>query len=251
MATSELSLDQLTAEIRDIYLADDANAVTNLEDCLRETFVDFSSAERGELLKKMISKFSQSSTADVVVSEGASDGYGKLLTMLLGKEILKKDLPPEEMIKQVAAAVNTVFDSVNTLVCGINSTLVGSGSPESEETVRMVIRSSMDADEGIGALKKFLDQTGEFFAIALKAYQEAARVKIDEILDELNPERLEAEFEGKVKFGPLYKAQVYDCYLGKYKTLQNWQRSGLLLEAFMKEFEKNCQILYSRMDMEK
>ena len=250
MATSEISLDQLTAELRDTYLADEANAVTNLEARLGETFIDCSAAERSDFLKKLIAVFNQSPVGDSVVSEASSDEYSKLLTMLLGKEILTKKLPPEEMIQQVAAAVNTVFDSVNTLVGGMNSTLIGSGSSESEETVRMVIRSSMDADEGIGALKKFLDQTGEFFAIALKAYKEAARVKIDEILDELNPERLEAEFEGKVKFGPLYKAQLYECYLGKYKTLQNWQRSGLLLEAFMKEFEKNCQILYSRMNLE-
>lgn len=250
MATSEISLDQLTAEIRDTYLADEANAVTNLEARLGETFIDCSSGERNDFLKQLIAVFSQSSVGDSVVLEDSSDAYNKLLTMLLGKEILTKKLPPEEMIKQVAAAVNTVFDSVNTLVGGMNSTLIGSGSSESEETVRMVIRSSMDADEGIGALKKFLDQTGEFFAIALEAYKEAARVKIDEVLDELNPERLEAEFEGKVKFGPLYKAQLYDSYLGKYKTLQNWQRSGLLLEAFMKEFEKNCQILYSRTNLE-
>ncbi|MCP4339515.1 MAG: hypothetical protein GY799_11655 [Desulfobulbaceae bacterium] len=250
MATSEISLDQLTAELRGTYLADEANAVTNLEARLDETFIDCSAAERSDFLKKLIAVFNQSSVGDSVVSGASSDEYNRLLTMLLGKEILTKKLPPEEMIQQVAAAVNTVFDSVNTLVGGMNSTLIGSGSPESEETVRMVIRSSMDAGEGIGALKKFLDQTGEFFAIALKAYKEAARVKIDEILDELNPERLEAEFEGKVKFGPLYKAQLYDCYLGKYKTLQNWQRSGLLLEAFMKEFEKNCQILYSRMNLE-
>lgn len=250
MATSEISLDQLTAELRDTYLADEANAVTNVEARLGETFSTCSAEERSDFLKKLIAVFNQSPVGNSVVSEASSDEYNKLLTMLLGKEILTKKLPPEEMIQQVAAAVNTVFDSVNTLVGGMNSTLIGSGSSESEETVRMVIRSSMDADEGIGALKKFLDQTGDFFAIALKAYKEAARVKIDEVLDELNPERLEAEFEGKVKFGPLYKAQLYECYLGKYKTLQNWQRSGLLLEAFMKEFEKNCQILYSRMNLE-
>ena len=250
MATSKLSLDQLSAELRNIYLADELNAVTKLEERLGEAFTYCSAAERNDFFKKLIAVFEQHSVGDAAFSEASSDEYNQLLTMLLGKEILHKKLPPEELIQQVAAAVNTVFDSVNTLVGGINSILIGSGSSESEETVRVVIRSSMGADEGIGALKKFLDQTGEFFAIALEAYKKAAGVKIDEILDELDPERLEAEFEGNVKFGPLYKAQLYDCYLRKYKTLQNWQRSGLLLEAFMKEFEKNCQILYSRMNVE-
>lgn len=164
--------------------------------------------------------------------------------MLLGKEILKKELSSEEMIEQLAAALNTVFDSVNTLVSGINATLMGSAG--SEETIRVVIRSSMDEDEGIGSLKRFLDQIGEFFAIALEAYKESARVKIGEILQELDPKQLEKECGGTMKFGPLYKANLYDCYLDKYKTLQNWQNSGLLLEAFLKEFEKNCQRLYSQ-----
>lgn len=246
MATSNISLEQLTSEIRDTYLADEANGAAGVEARLRETFVACSTAERAEILEELIEEFRQHSSADTVVSGLPLAEYNNLLTMLLGKEILKKNLPPEEMIRQLAGAVNTVFDSVNTVVGGINAILMG--NVESEETIRVVIRSSMDADEGIGALKRFLDQTGEFFAIALKAYKESAQVKIGEILDELNPEKLEVEHGGKMKFGPLHKAHLYDCYLEKYKTLQNWHRSGLLLEAFMKEFEKNCQNLYARME---
>lgn len=248
MATSDISLDRLTAEIKKTYLADEANGAANVEEQLNRTFADCSPSERSCFLKKLISAFSRSSAGDAVVSGIPLDEYNNLLTMLLGKEILKKNLPPEEMMAQLAAAVNTVFDSVNTLVGGLNATLIG--SVESEETIRVLIRSSIDTDEGIGALKKFLDQTGEFFAIALKAYKEAARVKIGEILNELNPEGLEEEFGGKMKFGPLYKSHLYDCYVDKYNTLQNWQRSGLLLEAFMKEFENNCQNLSSHMNME-
>lgn len=248
MARSDISLDQLVSEIRDTYLADEANGLVNVEERLKETLVDCSPSEQNDCLEKLISAFSRSSAGGAVVSGITSDEYNRLLTMLFGKEILKKNMPPGEMIEQLAVAVNTVFDSVNRLVGGINATLMGSTG--SEETIRVVIRSSMDADDGIAALKKFLDQTGEFFAIALKAYKEAARVKIGEILDELDPERLEEESEGKMKFGPLYKAQLYDCYLDKYKTLRNWQRSELLLEAFLKEFEKNCQNFYSCMDME-
>ncbi len=248
MATNDISLDQLAAEIRGTYLADEANGPGNVEERLKKRFVDCSASERNAFLERLIAVFEQGFVSDTVVSGIPSDEYNQLLTMLLGKEILTKKLPPEEMIKQLAMAVNTVFDSVNALVGGMNATLMGSAA--GDETIRVIIRSSLDTNEGIGALKKFLDQTGEFFAIALKAYKEAAQVKIAEILDELNPERLEQESGGKMKFGPLYKAHLYDCYLDKYKTLQNWQRSGLLIEAFMKEFEKNCQNLYSRMNLE-
>ena len=250
MATSDIALAQLATEIRDAYLVDEFNGFDNIEARLRDAFFGISPAEKNVFLLRLIEIFRQNAVGDAVVPGLPSGEYNKLLTMLLGKEILKKKLPPDEMIEQLVGAVNTVFDSVNTLVGGINATLVGRGSGDGEETIRMVIRSSMDADEGLAALKKFLDQTGEFFAIALKAYKEAAQVKIGEILDELNPERLEAEAGGKMKFGPLHKAHLYDCYLDKYKTLKNWQRSGLLLEAFMKEFEKNCQNLYSGQHMD-
>lgn len=245
MATDNIGLDQLTADLRNTYLADVAQGDTRVEERLEEFFAECSPEERNAQLEQLIAAFRQKNTDDTVISGVSLDEFNKLLTTLLGKEILGKNLPPDQMIEHLAVAVNTVFDSVNNLVGAINATLMGSSG--GEETIRLVIRSSMGADEGIGALKKFLEQTGEFFAIALQAYKDAARVKIGEILEELNPERLEEEIGGKMKFGPLHKANLYDCYLEKYKTLQNWQRSGLLLEAFMKEFEKNCQNLHSAM----
>jgi len=248
MATNDNRLNQLAMEIRAAYPAYGANGADVVEKRIKEAFAASTPSEKKEDLEKLINLFQQSSTVKAPVESGFPvEEYNKLLTMLLGKEILQKNLPPSELIEQLAAAVNTVFDSVNSLVGGINAVLMSSS--DTEETIRVVIRSSLDADEGIGALKKFLDRTGEFFAIALKAYKEAARVKIAEILEELNPERLDDGSAGKMKFGPLYKAQLYECYQDKFKTLQNWQRSGLLLEAFMKEFEKNCQNLYSKMEM--
>ncbi len=243
MATSDISLNQVAAAIKDIYRADSTTAAGNVEERLSHTLADCTPSERNDLLEKLIADFSDNRGNAPAVSKIHSDQYNKLLTMLLGKEILKKELSTEEMVEQLAAAVNTVFDSVNTLVGGINATLMG--SVNSEETIRVVIRSSMDKEEGIGALQKFLDQIGDFFSIALEAYKESARVKIGEILQELNPEQIEKESNVSMKFGPLYKANLYDCYQDKYKTLQNWQNSGLLLEAFLKEFEKNCQNLCS------
>lgn len=248
METDNTSMDRLAEDLRDIYLTDEVNGAAGLEKHLMETLADRSLAERNAVLDTLIEEFRESSGDDKVFQQVSSDQFNKLLTMLLGKEILQKNLPPDKLIEQLATAINTVFDSVNTLNCGINAILMGSAG--GEETIRLVIRSSMDADEGIGALKKFLDQTGEFFAIALKAYKESAQVKIAEIIEELNPENLERESDKKVKFGPLHKANLYDCYQDKFRTIQNWQRSGLLLEAFMKEFEKNCHRLHSTMSTE-
>lgn len=243
--TSSAELDQVTAGIREICQADRVHAAARVEELLRQALAGHTPAERLDFLDKCLAGFGH-----VPMQEEAraprpvpnSEAFNNLLTMLLGKEILEKDLSTEEMTKHLAAALNTVFDSLNKLIGGINATLMGSAS--GEETIRVVISSSIDEKKGIASLEKYLDQIGQFFAMALRAYKEAAQTKIGEILQELNPERIAEENENGLKFGPLRKAHLFDCYQEKYKTLQNWQRSGLLLEAFMKEFEKNCQKLY-------
>ncbi|MBI5556195.1 MAG: hypothetical protein HY885_01000 [Deltaproteobacteria bacterium] len=240
-------IDQIAAAISEIHHGDPARAASQVEAFLQQTFIGYSPAQRIALLEKIAGKFGQgqqSMEAAPSAAEPGSEAFNNLLTMLLGKGILEKELSPEEMMKQLAAALNTVFDSVNKLIGGINATLMGGNS--GEETIRMVISSCIDENEGIKSLEKYLDQIGEFFAIALRAYKEAAQTKIGEVLNELNPDRIAAENEGSMKFGPLRKAHLFDCYQDKYKTLRNWQSSGLLLEAFMKEFEKNCQKIYQK-----
>ncbi len=243
--TNSARLEQITAEIRRIYQADRVNAPDLIEQHLNRALADYRPSERLALLESCIAGLGPGpvqEVAPVCPAEVNSEAFNKLLTMLLGKEILERELSTEEMIKHLAAALNTVFDSLNKLIGGINATLMGSAS--GEETIRVVISSSIDEKKGIASLEKYLDQIGQFFAIALRAYKEAAQTKIGEILRELDPERIAEENENGLKFGPMRKAHQFDCYQDKYKTLLNWQRSGLLLEAFMKEFEKNCQKLY-------
>ena len=239
---SDISLNRLTDEVRNIYQVDRDNGADRVEKYLEAALADCPPDRRSAYLAELISIFSHDSQASAPIVETKPEAFNKLITMLLGKEILKKNLSLEEMIEQLASALNTVFDSVNKLVGGMNATLMGSTS--GEETIRVVISASMDKDEGIQALEKFLDQIGKFFAIALQAYKESAKTKIDEILRELNPENLADNTDLSLKFGLMRKAHLYDCFHDKYQTLQNWQKSGLLLEAFVKEFEKNCQNLY-------
>jgi hypothetical protein len=243
--TSSAELDQVAAGIREICQADREHAAARVEELLLHALAGHAPAARLDFLDKCLAGFGHVPMQEEAPAPrpGAnSEAFNNLLTMLLGKEILEKDLSTEEMTKHLATALNTVFDSLNKLIGGINATLMGSAS--GEETIRVVISSSIDEKKGIASLEKYLDQIGQFFAMALRAYKEAAQTKIGEILQELNPERIAEENENGLKFGPLRKAHLFDCYQDKYKTLQNWQRSGLLLEAFMKEFEKNCQKLY-------
>lgn len=236
-----IQLNDIAAEIRSICQMDSSQAAERVEKRLEAVFADYSPSRRKALLEELITCFNQNHRPSAPPCDVTSASFSKLLTMLLGKDVLQKDLSIEQMIEQLAAALNTVFDSVNTLISAINATLMGGVS--GEETIRVVISSSMDKEEGIGSLEKYLEQIGRFFAIALQAYKEAAQVKIGEIMQELNPERIADESNSTLKFGPLRRAYLYDCYQEKFKTMQNWQNSGLLLEAFMKEFENNCRKL--------
>ncbi len=228
------SKDKIAAEIRDLYREDASNAAGRIEERLLTILTDYPPAERIAFLGDLInSEFRPAARSET-----------DIFTMLLGKDQAKTALSPEEMSRQLSAALNTVFDSLNRLIGGINATLLGGADGDGEETIRTVIYSSIDKKEGLRALEKHLEQIGDFFAVSLQAFKESARTKIHEILQELNPDSIAEESEGYLNFGPMRKAKMLDSYREKYNTLQNWQSSGLLLDAFVKEFEKNCQSLY-------
>jgi len=138
--------------------------------------------------------------------------------------------------------LNTVFDSLNELISGINATLMGRVS--GTETIRFVIGSQLDQQDEAKSLEGYVDQIKEAFAIAHQAFKDAAMTKMGEILGELDPKKIEESAEGGLKFGPLRKAELFDIFQDKHRTLRNWLETGLLTEALMREFERICQRLY-------
>jgi len=241
---SDISLEQLAAEIRNIYKAHGEKSAGVVERYLETVLVNYSLEQRMDLLSQLIALFSKNMDVPETGALSQQNAFDRLVTMVLGKEILDRNLSEEEMIEQLASALNTVFDSVNNLVAGMNNTLMGAAP--GDETIRVFITASMDREEGIQSLKKFLDQIGEFFAVALEAFKHAADTRINDLLGELDPANLATEDEVGMKFGPMRKAYLYDCFCAKYRKLEEWRRTGVLLQAFLMEFEKNCQTLYAR-----
>ena len=242
--TDEISLERLGAEIRNIYRNSGEYSAEEIEKYLRAALGAYPPEERVALLHRLINCFArgdnQTQAGDILRHED----FDRLITMVLGREILNSNLSRQEMIDQLAAALNTVFDSVNKVVSGMNATLAGGYA--GDETIRVLIGASLDRDEGIQALEKFLDQIGVFFATALEAFKKAVESEIEVVLGELDPERLSNGDGMGMKFGPMRKAHLYDGFCEKYRKLREWQRTGVLLQAFTREFEKNCQALYSR-----
>jgi len=135
------------------------------------------------------------------------------------------------------------------LIAGINATLLGNVS--GTETIRFVIGSQLEQGGESKSLESYVAQIKEAFAISHQAFQDAGMTKMREILGELDPKKIEESAEGGLKFGPLRKAELYDIYQDKHRTLKNWLETGLLIEALLREFERICQRLYREKGGEK
>ena len=238
----EISLDVLETEIRNCIRQNPSDPTQAVEKLLEAQLGDKPLDEKLELVERLAAKFEPSAPEQAIGADASL--LKQLLSKVLGEKIPETGLSPQEIVQQLSHALNTVFDSLNQLIKGINSTLVG--RMDATETIRFVIGSQLSGGDSVGSLQAHIDQIKEAFSIAHQAFQEAARTKFKEILVELDPERIEKSIEGGMKIGPLKKAEAYDIYKEKFQTLKNWLDTGLLMEATLREFEKICQKLYSQ-----
>jgi hypothetical protein len=151
-------------------------------------------------------------------------------------------IPPGELSEKLAASLNTVFDSLNAIVGGINGTLLG--RKEELETIRFIIGSDLGGSKSSGSLQEYLDRIQEAFSVAHRAFQEASERKTGELLDELSPENISSKAEGGLKFGPMRKAELWDIYEERFRAVKKALDSGKLRESLLREFERSCQRMY-------
>ena len=74
--------------------------------------------------------------------------------------------------------------------------------------------------------------------VAHESFKHSARAIVENILDELEPEKVKTA-EG----GLFRKAKPFALYEEKYATLRKWYESERFIHDFLVEFEKNCQRL--------
>ena len=239
-----MEVQQLAEQIRQRYATKPDGTGQDLEVFLRETLVEKRPEERLAIVRALAREFSAPGSVYDRPGQRETSILQDLFVKVLGERLPDEPIPVAQMAERLAEALNTIFDSLNQLVRGINATLIGN-QPLEDETIRFVIGSQLSGANGSTSLKDYIDQIKEAFSIAHKAFQEAAKTKFKEILSELDPEKLEKSVEGGIKFGPLRKAEILEIYKEKFRTLNNWLDTGLLMEATMREFEKICQKLYS------
>jgi len=233
----------LAESVRAAYRSDPAGAAARIERILGEKLADAPPEERIAAVREIRGRCGSSPPSPSPGPGGnVAQEWTRLAALLLGDRVKVASLPPGELSEKLAGSLNTVFDSLNAIVGGINKTLLG--QQEELETIRFIIGSDLGGRKSSGSLQEYLDRIQEAFAVAHRAFQEAAEKKTGELLDELSPENISSKAEGGLKFGPMRKAELWDIYEERFRAVKKALESGRLRESLLREFERSCQRMY-------
>jgi len=252
-----ITLLNAAADIRKLYEADPGGAAAAIEahidGYLKTDHPEDKIAFIQELSRLFnVSKATESAfgmKTDVGASLNQNEKLLRLFSRLFGESLTNVDLSSEDHLEKLGQSLNTIFNSINSIIGVIHTTLLGE-KPETE-TIRHIIGTGVGSHGGTDSLQAHLDQIQKAFLIAHRAYQEATANKIRQILDEISPEKLSENLEGSLKFGPLRKAELFENYKEKHALCNKWFESGRLMEELLRDFEKNCQKLYYNLNAKK
>ena len=237
-------LQALADDVRAAYRSDPAGAAERIERILDEKLVGVPPEDRIAAVRGIRGRCAAAprTSRGAAPAGDVSREWNRLAALLLGERVDAANVPPEELSAKLAASLNTVFDSLNTIVGGINATLLG--KKEELETIRFIIGSDLGGKKASGTLKEYLDTIQEAFAVAHRAFQEAAEKKTAELLAELSPENISSKAEGGLKFGPMRKAELWDIYEERFRTVKKALETGRIRESLLREFERCCRKSY-------
>lgn len=235
-----ISIESLSGEIRMLYRQGPLRFESMIQKFMEEKTKGALPAEKLALLENLVEHFRGYPEPTRTLSLEAG-GLSRLFTLLMGERISGMDLSSPELPEKLALSLNTIFDSLNQIHEVIQVTLFG--KKVELETIRQILSSRLEGAGESESLPNYLGQIREAFLVAHRAFQQAAQAKMEEILTELNPERIEAE-AGGLKFGPFRKASLYEMYKEKYYTCLSWFESGRLMKDLLREFERVCQKHY-------
>jgi len=244
---NQISIEQITTEIRKIYKSDCLQAENLIETYLEKRLKEFSDSKKLTLLEKLTTEF------NAEFNTGVSSRYNglnideevlpRLFSLLLGKKVSLADLSSTELLQKLAESLNTIFDTLNQVVGVINTTFLGECT--GDETIRQVIGFHLEGGESHSrSLESYLGQIKKAFLIAQQAFKEAAHTEMSELLHELAPDQIKTADSGGFRFGPFQKAELFEIYEKKFYTCKQWFDSGRFMEKFLREFEKNSQKLF-------
>ncbi|MDY6952197.1 MAG: hypothetical protein SWE60_11840 [Thermodesulfobacteriota bacterium] len=237
--TSPVSVGQLAHEIRLVCESDKSEAERLVEAYLEKQLHGFSAGERLVLMEKLAGEFDRAGPSSSLCTGLDEEVLLGLFSLLLGRRVCHADLSSAQLLERLAESLNTIFNTLNELVSVINATLMGRDT--GEETIRRVIGFHLEGEDQTKSLETYLGQIKKAFLVTQEAFKKAAHKKVSDILAELDPERIQATGGGRLKFGPLRKAESFDTYEEKFRMCKKWFDTGRFTEEFMREFEKKAQ----------
>jgi hypothetical protein len=239
--SNSASVDDLAQDIRRLYLSSTPKAEANIDRYLKSRLQILSEPERLAWLEKLADRFtvtaSKSPADEAVVADEAV--LTRLISLVLGAKFAKLDLSSAEVTQRLTDSLNTVFDELNRLIFVIRSTLTGIA--EGDQTIRHFIGSHMEGADQTESLQTYLGEISSAFLLAQRAFKQASRQIVKEVLNQLDPEKISQEYKGGLRFGPLRKAELYDIYEQRFKECRQWYEAGRMLEDFQRLVEKYCQ----------
>jgi len=238
---SKVSLDNLAQGIRTLNRSHPPCLEESMERYLERELRETPLPERLLLLEDLLGKFPDNAP----LPQGLNLAQGetaRILSLLSGTRIDLSDHSPKEVSEKFAASLNILFDTLNQIIEVIHSNLLGE-KPELE-TIRHVIGTQIEGGGGETSLKAHLDQIQQAFLISHRAFQEATRSVVGEMLAALDPEVLAGSTKSMLNFGPMRKAEIFEIYQGKYQECRKWFDTGRFSEKLLREFEKICQKTY-------
>lgn len=232
-------LEQLADRIRQIHASDPLGAEKAIEGFLEGSLAGIPKDEKIKVLGELIRNFESSVAGEVCMDQVV---LTRICSFLLGKKVSQAELSSAELLQRLADSLNTIFDMLNQLVSVINRTFLG--ERQGVETIRQVIGFHLEGEDNAKSLESFLGQINKAFLSAQEAFKMATEKKVREILVEFDPEQIARASGGRFKLGPMRKAESFELYADKFKTLRKWFDSGRFMEEVLREFENNCQKLF-------
>lgn len=229
----------LLAEIRRLYDQDPSQAPVRIEQTLSRQLADLPAQEARSVIKALIRSLQPNEEKGIASID--AQVATRMFSLILGRKVTPDDLSSTELLERLAQSLNTIFDALNQLISVINKTL-SPGESSGEQTIRQFIGFHLGGEDQTKSLEDYLGQINQAFLTTQEAFKKAARTKVQQILQAIDPKKVEAQRGGSgLKIGPLRKAEDYDLLKEQIERIQRWFESGRFMEDFLREFEKNCQ----------
>lgn len=236
---SEGLAEQLVAEVLEIQARNPMDADRAVETHLENRLGAYPDAAKADIVDRMKQILTSAHAPPQAQghAEMGDEVVEKLFDLILGKKQVDSNLTPQQRLTRLAEALNTVFDALNDLVRVINLTLMD--QTRADETIRHSIGFSIEGESGDLPLEQYLGQVRNAFLDSLEAFKTATRNMVGDILDELDPDRIDKDAGGG-RFTPFRKAASFDLYAHKHMQCQRWLASDRFGEDMQRKFETAC-----------